>query len=766
MSLKSRSIFKNLSGVFLLLLVITAVFIPFEAVKAGPLGDFFSFDIFDSLVEFVAKAATDEDNKFFSVIFYLAYQLFNVCLLAVTILVYFGAWLVDVFLDEAIYARVLDMTDTTSAVYIGWTTVRDACNTFFVLFLLLIAFSTILRVQTYNAKSLLPKFIIALFLINFSATIAMMVIDLGQVFMFEIKTWMGPEGFAGDGSAGSPLTTIVDRFNNNYNYKSPSGSYTIGDVVGVAFAVAYSVILGLLYIMLALFLMVRIIVFVILVIISPFAFFSIILPGMRTYTSQWWQSLVSHAIFGPVFLFFIFLSGKMAQSMQTFEPIEPDDDIKALSYIIAELIPHVVALGMLMAAIPVTQKLGVAGANKFIGGAAGIGKIGIGAVAGAKLLGGAGKKIGGWVGRRAGVDSRKIGDWGREATKRAGGKIPGRVGKRIEGTIILKEAEIKAKDRKNIEEKKGEIKELKGQDAAVAAKGIQAKKLREGESLNKDDEARFIALLEHAASKGENLSDHFSDTQLEAAAQRGADLDSIAKYDPVAAGKMKHKMDSSKTAEEHTEEYMQEHAETGDWKKYSAHVRQNNFDKIQENVDSKELESHIKRSGKKANRDYEIGADKYMQETTDALVRAMGTAGEVAARQNFEIAQEKVRKATGNFEISDADRNNAGYREDTAGNQLDYGKEAASGETVVLHAGDVQKAVGVSGGNDFKKLKKASKIIYAREATDKGAVSGLRLREEDSETLRLMAAELSLKPVGSDSRDEADSHEILKSYMP
>jgi len=387
MNLKSRSIFKNFSAVFLLLLIVTAVFIPFESARAGA-GAW--------LAEFIADAMLDKVG-FFTPIYFIVYQILNMCLMVVTILVYFGSWLIDVFLDEAIYTSVLDMTNPTSAVSIGWTTVRDACNTFFILFLLLIAFSTILRIQAYSAKSLLPKLIISLFLINFSATIAMMVIDFGQVFMFEIKTWMG----AGFVNAGSPLTSIVDYYNNEYNFIPPSKSYLLSDVVGVAFAVAYSTVLGLLYIMLALFLMVRIIVFVILIIVSPFAFFSIILPGMRTYTSQWWQSLVSNAIFGPVFLFFIFLAGKMAQSMQTFPTPAATSEISSLSYIIANLIPHIVAMGMLMAAIPVTQKLGAAGASKIIGGTAGLGKVGIGAIAGAKLAGGGLKKAGGGTVGRA-----------------------------------------------------------------------------------------------------------------------------------------------------------------------------------------------------------------------------------------------------------------------------------------------------------------------------------------------------------------------------
>ena len=54
MNLKSRSVFKNIPGVFLLLFVVVAVavFIPLGEAKAL---DLISFDIFSSLTEWTAK---------------------------------------------------------------------------------------------------------------------------------------------------------------------------------------------------------------------------------------------------------------------------------------------------------------------------------------------------------------------------------------------------------------------------------------------------------------------------------------------------------------------------------------------------------------------------------------------------------------------------------------------------------------------------------------------------------------------------------------
>jgi len=63
----------------------------------------------------------------------------------------------------------------------GWTITRDLANMFFVLILLVIAMATILKVETYGMKSLLPKLIAVALLINFSLVFCGVVIDSSQI---------------------------------------------------------------------------------------------------------------------------------------------------------------------------------------------------------------------------------------------------------------------------------------------------------------------------------------------------------------------------------------------------------------------------------------------------------------------------------------------------------------------------------------------------------------------------------------------------------
>ncbi|MFH2104651.1 MAG: hypothetical protein ABII72_00235, partial [Parcubacteria group bacterium] len=65
----------------------------------------------------------------------------------------------------------------------GWGITRDVLNMFFVISLLVIAFATILRIETYQYKALLPKLIYAALLVNFSKTIAGVFIDFSNVLM-------------------------------------------------------------------------------------------------------------------------------------------------------------------------------------------------------------------------------------------------------------------------------------------------------------------------------------------------------------------------------------------------------------------------------------------------------------------------------------------------------------------------------------------------------------------------------------------------------
>jgi len=84
----------------------------------------------------------------------------------------------------------------------GWAIVRDLCNMFFIVILLVIAFATILRVEGYDIKKMVPKLIIMAILINFSKTICGLIIDAADLIMNAFVS-------AFTGSMSGNLTTML-----------------------------------------------------------------------------------------------------------------------------------------------------------------------------------------------------------------------------------------------------------------------------------------------------------------------------------------------------------------------------------------------------------------------------------------------------------------------------------------------------------------------------------------------------------------------------
>lgn len=79
------------------------------------------------------------------------------------------------------------------AVIAAWQLVRDFVNIWFILILLVIAITTILRVSSYQAKKLLPMLIIVALVVNFSMPITGFVIDISNIVAFQFLQAICPE---------------------------------------------------------------------------------------------------------------------------------------------------------------------------------------------------------------------------------------------------------------------------------------------------------------------------------------------------------------------------------------------------------------------------------------------------------------------------------------------------------------------------------------------------------------------------------------------
>lgn len=206
--------------------------------------------------------------------------------------------LVNVLMDVASYSDFIHAAAVTK----GWIVVRDVCNMFFVLILLVIAFATILGKEDYGVKKTLPKLIIAAVLINFSKMFCGLMIDVANVMML---TFINAFKEIGSGN-------IIDMLgiSDVVSLGAGGADITFSQIVG-------SYIFGLIYVIIATvvvasmlaMLVMRVVMIWIYVVLSPAAFFLQAVPGKgASYASKWWSEWTSNLIVGPVIAFFLWLS--------------------------------------------------------------------------------------------------------------------------------------------------------------------------------------------------------------------------------------------------------------------------------------------------------------------------------------------------------------------------------------------------------------------------------------------------------------------------
>jgi len=198
----------------------------------------------------------------------------------------------------------------SQAVVNGWRIVRDVCNMFFIVVLLIIAFATILNQEKYSYKTWLPKLILMAILINFSKTICGLFIDVTQVVMLTfVNAFKGMA--AGNLISNLGITDIVTLANNNADvgFWAIVGAYFLGLIYMLVALVTIVTMLAML--------VMRMVMIWVYVVLSPAAYVMAAFPGGQKYSSMWWTEFSKNLIVGPVLAFFIWLS---FVSMQSYVP--------------------------------------------------------------------------------------------------------------------------------------------------------------------------------------------------------------------------------------------------------------------------------------------------------------------------------------------------------------------------------------------------------------------------------------------------------------
>jgi len=347
---------------------------------------------------------------------------------------------------------------------IGWKVARDVANMVFILVMIVIAFATILRIERYGIKQLLPRLIIIALLINFSMVLCFVLVDftnilanyfinnaqtdsngnkvqLAQVFIDgfhlpEMYTAGLCENFLTEKElckshqdySAEEISACETKYQEQFDkcdkvVKDAAEKETEEESIlhvlvsefgsaALIFIAAFIVGVG------AILLFIRVIAIWILVIISPLAFICFILPSLRTHWENWLHQFIRWCIFAPVYTFFIWLAAQicMSNKLEKIGNRQSNlflDQTTTVNQFFSDMkyaFGFVFLGALLIAGLITANKLGIAGA----GAAMALGKKWTGAAKGA---------IKGAVKGRLAATGKEVKDAYAGAARRVGGKV-------------------------------------------------------------------------------------------------------------------------------------------------------------------------------------------------------------------------------------------------------------------------------------------------------------------------------------------------------
>lgn len=323
------------------------------------------------------------------------------------------AWLFGVSaitLDNAVYYTVVHMGDYVnglSAVGVAWRILRDIGNVFLIFGFLFIGIATILNTEWYGmGPKLLPKLLMVAIFINFSLFISETLIDGGNLFATQFYTAIN------GGQPASPQSYLVSQDKNNSTGISTKimnqlGLQTIYNATGektsvfnpdapayVAFlAILLFIIASFVFFSLAFILIARFVVLIFLIIIAPFGFAGLIMPGLENTAKKWWGSIFEQTITAPAMLLMLYVAlavitdskfitgffqdGTQASASNAWVAFaDQTGGGSTIAGFASILLSFMVAIGLLLVVVLMSKKMGAMGgeaATKWGGRLSGIG---------------------------------------------------------------------------------------------------------------------------------------------------------------------------------------------------------------------------------------------------------------------------------------------------------------------------------------------------------------------------------------------------------
>jgi hypothetical protein len=228
------------------------------------------------------------------------------------------------------------LSDSNAILKTGWLAARDIANLGFVILAIGSALATILRYPPeYDVRKLLPKFVAAAILVNFSMTLAAIPIQFSNVLTgFFLSRVTSVQNNAADAAASvfsidiaGPLVNILGPQKLLVGETDPlppdPGDSAGGALSAVLFAslatlifnIIFTLLMAILLLAFAVMLISRYFILTFLIIFSPLACLFYIFPALKDKFSLWNSQYIKWVFIGPSMMFFVYMAIVVAEKL-------------------------------------------------------------------------------------------------------------------------------------------------------------------------------------------------------------------------------------------------------------------------------------------------------------------------------------------------------------------------------------------------------------------------------------------------------------------
>ncbi|MEK7652235.1 MAG: hypothetical protein AAB351_03515 [Patescibacteria group bacterium] len=248
----------------------------------------------------------------------------------------------------------------SAVILVGWVFVRNVANIFFIIAMIILGMATLLRVEKYNYKHLIPELVLMAIAVNFSLVIAQLILGVADTFQAQfLPNTKDVLNALAHQLMVSPLQNISkDLFHGSF-------ADLISTLVYFVFAVGSFFVFAAI----AAFLVIRIVALWLLLMLSPIAYVGMILPDTQHEAMRWWSNFLKYAFQTPILGFFLHLCAVIAVSQSNFLSKATQNTslvsggVNTASQFAYNSLSSVLLLVCLMAGLEVAKELGTFGAS-------------------------------------------------------------------------------------------------------------------------------------------------------------------------------------------------------------------------------------------------------------------------------------------------------------------------------------------------------------------------------------------------------------------